>query len=585
MASLVKKLIKGRPYYYLVWSARVHGKPRTVRQVYIGPAEEVVARLSRQVEPQRAAEGSHAVVREFGGSAALWGIAQRLGVVDLIDAQVPSRSQQLSVGHYMVLTAINRCLAPASKRSMADWYAKSYMSQLLPARTKALESQRFWDAMDQLDETHLRKIEEQLLVRVRQQFELDVQRLMFDATNFFTFIDTQTPAQLPQRGHNKDKRDDLRQVSLAVLATLDFAVPLFHNCYAGNVSDPKEFDAVLEPMLERIRQLGGEPREVTLVFDKGNNSEENFKRVDHAQVGFVGSLPPKQHQDLLGVPLSQFRELKGGRLAGVLAYRTQKRVFGSVRTVVITWNPRLYAGQEAALQDYLQKKTAGLQAIQEKLERVRSRPGRGGNTTVASVQKEVNEMLRSKELRDCFVIDIGERDGLPVLKFSLDREALAALKERVYGKNILFTNRSEWPDEEIVLAYRSQYKLEDLFKRLKDPFTVSWWPLFHWTDQKIRVHAFYCVLGLLLLTLLQRQLAHIGIELPMPRMIKRLREIQDTTQVVRGDDGGIAVTTTLTKMDSEQQRIFNALDLGRFLREDHLGKTKSRRRNPHGTRN
>ncbi len=32
---------------------------------------------------------------------------------------------------------------------------------------------------------------------------------------------------------------------------------------------------------------------------------------------------------------------------------------------------------------------------------------------------------------------------------------------------------------------------------LKDPKVVSFSPMFHWTDHKIRVHAFYCVLALM----------------------------------------------------------------------------------------
>jgi len=34
--------------------------------------------------------------------------------------------------------------------------------------------------------------------------------------------------------------------------------------------------------------------------------------------------------------------------------------------------------------------------------------------------------------------------------------------------------------------------------RQKDPHFLIWEPMFHWTDSKIRIHAFYCVLALIL---------------------------------------------------------------------------------------
>ena len=59
----------------------------------------------------------------------------------------------------------------------------------------------------------------------------------------------------------------------------------------------------------------------------------------------------------------------------------------------------------------------------------------------------------------------------------------------------------------IVSAYRSQYHIEDAFKQMKNPDFLGWIPMFHWTDSKIQVHAFSCVLALLLTSLLQRELA------------------------------------------------------------------------------
>lgn len=583
MASLVKKTVGGRAYYYLAYSARVNGKPRIVRQVYLGRADEVAARLSSQVEPQAAPEGSYSISREFGASAALWRLVERLGLIEIIDDTVPSHTAALSVGQYIALAAINRCIAPTSKKGMRKWHAASYISSLLPAQAKALESQRFWDAMNAFQEDHITQIEAKLLVRVKDLFQLDVRRVMYDATNFFTFINTQTDCQLPQRGHNKAKRDDLRQVSLALLASLDFGVPLFHHCYAGNIADSTEFAADLPPMVERIRNLHGPVEEVTIVFDKGNNSEANFKRLDNSPFHFVGSLPPSQHPDLLGVPLTSFSELSGRRLRGVKAYRTTKMVFGRERTVVVTWNPRLARKQEASLLRVLAKKAAKLKEIQDRLSRLRTRAATQARTTVATVQREVNELLTRKEIQRCLEVSVAQSNGFPTLTFNISEKAVAELQGQLFGRNIIVTDHTAWSTEDIALAYRYQYRLEHQFRNLKDRQALCWWPLLHRTDQKIRVHAFYCVLGLLLLSLLHRELSHAGFDIPLPRMLKDLRDIEETTLVIRGSGtGGPEATTTLSKMSSDQRRMYEALDLGRILDRAVVGNTaKGRRKRRH----
>lgn len=568
MPSLVKKLRGGHAYYYLAYSARVNGKPRIVRQVYLGSAEQVAQRLAERVGTEIADPGSHTVLREVGASTALWSLVEQLGLVDLIDAEVGPSRGDLSVGGYLALATINRCIAPTSKKAMKDWYAKSYLSSLLPARTRALEGQRFWDAMNRVEEKHISAIEEKLLIRVQELFGIDIHNVMYDGTNFFTYINTQTKSELAQRGHNKAKRDDLRQVSMAVLASLDGGIPLFHHCYPGQINDTREFANVLDSLVERLQRLGGSV-DVTVVFDKGNNSEANFKRLDDVRLSttpeerlhFVGSLPPSQHKDLLSIPLDSFTLLRGKRLQGVTAWRTRKMVFGKDRTIVVTWNPRLAVKQEAALLAYLTKKSEALRGIQQRLERLPGQPKSAQTrTTAETVKREVKDLLTRKEVAQCINWEVKDHNGLPRLEFTVDQDAVAKLKAHHYGRNLIVTDREDWTSERIVSAYRYQYKLEHQFKNMKNQHTLCWWPLLHWTDQKIRVHALYCVLGLLLVTLLQRQLAKTGFDVPVPRMLKELRDIQEATNV-RPD----RCTSTLTKMNTDQRRMYDTLRLDRFL--------------------
>ncbi len=101
---------------------------------------------------------------------------------------------------------------------------------------------------------------------------------------------------------------------------------------------------------------------------------------------------------------------------------------------------------------------------------------------------------------------------------------------------------------------------------MKDPHFLSWSPQFHWTDQKITVHSFYCVLAMMLCSLLKRELYRNGIELSIPCMLEKLSGIQEVLTVYGQSRKGKKQRQclTLTEMDDVQQRMFDVLNLGEY---------------------
>ena len=138
---------------------------------------------------------------------------------------------------------------------------------------------------------------------------------------------------------------------------------------------------------------------------------------------------------------------------------------------------------------------------------------------------------------------------------------------RPVRQNRPFYRQPDWSEEQIVLAYRSQYHIEDAFKQMKNPHFLGWSPMFHWTDSKIQVHAFYCVLALLLTSLLQRELARKGEALSINRMLEELGGIRETLVVYPRRQGQrqASTATCLTRMTALQQRLFSLLGLQQFV--------------------
>ncbi len=563
MASLTPKVIGGRTYYYARECQRVDGKPKIVKTTYLGSLDHILAALSQAKTPL---QPKSARLASFGDVAALYDQAQQIGLVELIDAQIPKRDQGLSTGQYLLLAALNRAVHPTSKAQLADRYHHTILPRLLPATTDQLSSQAFWNHMEQVSEKDIRAIEQALSQRLIHQLKLSLRLLVYDGTNFFTFINTRTPARLPARGHNKQHRGDLRQVSLGLLVSTDFHVPLFHLVYTGNLADATAFQSVSEELAKRYRQLAQGCEHITLIFDKGNNSTEAFATLGQTPFHFIGSLVPSQHSDLLAVPLENFAPLAGQRLASCLTYRTTKQVFGQERTIVVTYNENLLEGQLQGINASLTKARRKLDELQTHLRRRREgqlKQGRAPRTE--SVRKHVEQILSGQFLKSLIHCEVTPGQ-VPTLSYRTNTAALGRLLRTHLGKTILFTDNAGWTNEEIVLGYRAQHHIESAFRDMKNPHFLGWSPMFHWTDSKIRVHAFYCVLALTLTSLLQRALHGRGLDLSLSRMMELLGGIQEVLLLYPRQQGEKhpRTATCLSERDAEQQKLLEVLDLARY---------------------
>jgi hypothetical protein len=178
--------------------------------------------------------------------------------------------------------------------------------------------------------------------------------------------------------------------------------------------------------------------QVTLVFDKGNNSQHNLELVAREGLHFVSALVPSQHKDILAVPLASYREVNPARWPQLLSYRTSKKVFATPRVVVATFNPALWAGQIQGLNAQRAKIDTALLALQAKLARWGQHPTpKGKRPTPQSVGRVIARILRGREpgpfLRYRVIADA---DGVVQLTFDWDDAALQSMIDRHFGKTL-----------------------------------------------------------------------------------------------------------------------------------------------------
>jgi transposase len=565
MASIVGKKQGGRTYYYLVESARVGGKPRIVSQRYLGSAAEIAARLSEKGlgEPDRTRHLA------FGDIAATWSVLQRLGVAEIVDEVVGARRGDAgaSVGTYIALATLNRVVDPCSKLAFSEWWGKTAGDRWLTISAGALDHRRFWEAMDAIGVEDLHEIERRIVARMVESFSIDLSGLVLDMTNFAPWIDSGNDrAPIAQRGHSKQKRNDLRICGLGLVVSTDGGVPLVSHAYPGNKPDVTQFGAMVTELVARFEALipeeaglGGE--RLTLVYDAGQNSDDNYQLLDGAPLHFVGSLPPSDHPDLLAVSKDRYAVVDAERFVGLSAFETAKVVFGKERRLVICHSEGLHTKQSRGFDQTLAKAHRQLAELQARLARGRTRKAK------EKVEVEIAAILAPRWVSRVITTTLtGETPAELRLQVRTSAKARATLEDELFGKRILFSDKviEEASTATIVAEYRSQETVEGDFRQMKDPKVVSFSPMFHWTEQKIRVHVFYCVLALMVARLMVREADRAGIHLSVRELLATLAGIQETVLLYQGETGRPRARRMLTDIDPGAQRLYDLFGLGAY---------------------
>jgi len=552
MASLQAYQSHGHSYFRIVESFRQDGKPHIRVLAHLGRAEDI---LNLVRGPSADLKISSVTA---GSVTALLHLAQELDLAGKINRPLTDprghvqKRDGLTVGESLVAGIIGRACAPRSKRAFAAWAKDTLLPGLMGFTAADLTSEHFWEQMHAVPVDQLAAIEHEIVRQVIDIEQLQIQALAYDTTNFYTHIATtnQRP-QLPQRGHNKQGRHDLRQLGLALVVDQVSHLPLAHVLYEGARSDMRTFAEFLKPARQQLHSLCAQPEQLTLVFDSGAASKENLATLANGQDHYVTTVRPSYHLALLAEAADQLREvaLSGGAI--VRAWRTRRVVASREREVVVVFSQSLFDGQVRGLHQHSNR--CGRQ-----LEEMGLRP----NGTAETVRRRLAKICGRQYLRKLLCYEVTtDAQGHAVVRTWSDLDEHRRLTTRYFGLRLLITDRTDWSTAQILEAYRGQSKAEGAFRDLKDPGMLATRPQFHWTDQKLHVHAFMCVTGYLLVRLLwwraRRQAGFTGSPRTLLAELARIRHCRIVDRT--GKAGRPRVRERIEEMDATLSALGHAV--------------------------
>lgn len=554
MAHFHIKTKKGRPYLYVREIARIDGKPKVISQIYIGSPEKVAGLLGG-----KEADILNLKVEEFGSLWLAHQIDRDIDLCGIVDSVIPRAERETgpSVGEYFLYCVLNRMVQAVSKNKLADWFRTTSIQHIRPVDLDELTSKRYWEKWDRVNETDLHSIARQFFERIWQVESPSADCLLFDTTNYYTYMASQTESELAQRGKNKAGKHHLRQIGLGLLVARDSRLPLYYSVYPGNTHDSKHFEAVMDEMFGMVCGLHKTKERLTVVIDKGMNADDNYAWIDeHSRIHFITTYSTYFAQDLATTPLDRFepadttenrRRIEEGQDDEcLLAYRTKGEYWGKERTVIVTHTPASARKQAYTFADKLEAMRQELLAMRAK---VRDQTPHWRN----------EEAVRERYIRFCEQIHMTPQ--LYELEFTQSPDGLSltfrknvylvSRKQATFGKNIIITDNTDWLTGDIIEASLARWQVEDRFRLSKDDDLVGTSPVRHWTDSKIRCHLFTCVVAMTYLRRIELKMAAAGRKRSIEEVMNDMRHLHYVLSVRKGSRTPECRLETPSKTQSE----------------------------------
>ena len=567
MAHLYKKVKKGHEYYYIRETQRVYGKPTTINQVYLGTADKVETLLGR---------GGFSP-KEFGSVFALSELDKDLDLAGIVNEILPpkKRTKGPSLGELVFYAALNRAIAPTSKRQLATWYETTDIQRIRPLRLESLNSQNFWNHWDRISENDLERIAVSFFRKINSLLPHGDRQLVIEATRLQSA--PKAPGTLDEELGGEEFAQRTQQqpgIGLALVTERERGVPLYYQTFSSNFSEEKFFERGLDDVLDRVNNLGVPVKDITLLFHRGLDSEPMANRLNsQAGLHFVASCTSDSAPELTKISLKEFSPLPcraNQRLSNldgeddkVLYYETRADFWGHSRRAIIIFDPKTFHKAYQDLGKKVQKVRKELAALQQ-----RSLAEKAGEDVAQAIKDHLVQLCGRLRLSpDLFQLSFPRENGQVNLSLQLNHRQMAS-NVRHFGKNILITDREDWEAAEIFETFTKRGGLEsqrpakasgqwsDNAPDSANSIHVTHMPLYHWTGSKIRVHLFVCVVAMTYLALLNQRLNANGFSITPQEAMDELRAMR-TAIFQESEDGKLK--RMLDKVSDRQAAILKAM--------------------------
>jgi transposase len=599
MSYVVKKIKKGKPYYYEYESYREDGKVKHRMVRYLGKTKDLA----------RPRESEICQIRYWGNIQALFSVASELQFSNIINRYI-QKGGGVEPSKLMFILAANRLLDPCSKRKLMKWYTRTALDDIIGVDAEQLSCQNLCSFLDYLQPKKIEKIENSFVKVLQEKYNASIDYIIYDITSTYTFGSING---LSERGYSRDHRGDLEQINIGLAVTEKEHFPIMHQIYEGNVPDIVTLPGTAHK-LNKSKITKGFPR-ITLIHDRGFLSDSNIKVLDSLErFDFVcGAKRNSEIYNIIDdaidrddfVIIKDDDEEKKKRGTSF-----EHRLYGKNRMVVVVHSPIL---EKSRKERRLKKIEQAKESLNDLQISCKDR-NKSHDTLVVTLHETLTGVKRFIDVTitdhpECNAIDVVHKEVLKIDKrkltwsdkrlekliselsnselpnryirarineclgdqrkyysvkiqkakphstfeYSINEDA-REMAEHYDGYYVLISSNVDHSMMDIISLYDEKDGVEKAFFTIKHPIKIN--PIRHWNPQRVRGHVFVCVIAYLLYSVMKFKLRSNGI---LTNVIEVLDDLGDIKQYQKKYVGSDLKERYLTAISKEQRELLSIL--------------------------
>lgn len=548
----------------------------------------------------------------YGDVVALYRIADMLELPVIISNEIPKGGGP-DIGKMIIIMAICQALAPTSKRDLKNWYEETALEYVSGFKPEHTEEWNLYSAMKYLTKERIERIEHLSVLKLVERFNIKLDTCLYDLTSTF-FYGHKDMFKL--YGYSRDHMAHLVQVVIGLAVTKEDGLPIKHWVHPGNTNDVTALPGAAASM----KQLYGYEHGITLVFDRGNLSEENIRILDGMEYNYICGL--KRNVVLVkdvirkAIDTSSFEPIKTikddeGNETNVSATTLSVELWDKMRKVVIVYSESLGEAEKLSRTNAIEQAELDLIDLKKKCN--------DKNISHDNLVVMLHDILEgTAKYYHVEIVDEPSKTELSIEKtgksIDMDQRVFRWIDAKLEGfrssvsgmnpddareelKEILGDNKKyyrfritktpqhsdfTWKLKEGVVERNSEFDgyyalmstdlslsmndiieindsrdiAEKAFQTLKNPLRIR--PIRHWVPDMVRAHIYICVLGYLLRQMLGLLLRKGGLSISPRDSLVQLRRVK----LVQLCGSNNKPCYKLTHLSPEQKMLFDLLEVG-----------------------
>lgn len=494
----------------------------------------------------------------------------------------------LDIAKVARILTLNRCLDPAAKSLVPEWFQGTALPWMLDVNPAHLNSSRIFRELKSI-ESNKEALCAHLFHMMQRKYPHAMKSVFYDLSSSKL---TGSRCILAKWGHCKSGYHT--HVVIAIVVN-DMGLPFYWEVLPGGTADATTIIWLLDCLKHRFKVPG-----TTLVFDRGMVSDENLKCIEGSQIKYISAMDKSQIEGITGIDFTQFShldptcihvqadQLRSFTKIDESTYYREIKVEGK-RRYILCFNPQLFKDQCNARTQAVENfhafvKDTNSQLLEAKKSRQREPTYNKFKQQLkkAKIDGFVDVTLRVTHVKP--LSDDGNKSKIRTYQATVVvNENDMRIAGRLDGFWLLVTNHAnkvketdtfELPATEAIAPYREKTIIESAFRDIKSFVEIE--PVYVWNEVHVKAHYSICVMAYLINKTLSLRLHKYkgNTTKDVISHMKLYHKLSGGTIDRIEVENMNLVTYALTKPSKEQKELLNRLGFSKLIQRKHIDKIK-----------